>query len=35
VVEAIEPLLAHDNPYVQLCAANAILEIGGRKSPAE
>jgi HEAT repeat protein len=34
-VDSIEPLLAHDNPYVQLCAANAIMEIGGRKSPAE
>lgn len=34
-IDSIEPLLAHDNPYVQLCAANAILEIGGRKGPAE
>ena len=34
-VAAIDPLLSHDNPYVQLSAANAILEIRARKgSPA-
>ena len=33
-VDAVEPLLAHDNPYVQLCAANAILEIRARQGQA-
>ncbi len=33
-IEAVAPLLAHDNPYVQLTAANAILEIRARKSTA-
>jgi len=32
--DAIAPLLAHDNFYVQLSAANAILEIRARKGPA-